>query len=75
MEMANRNSADTPVPISAPVSLKASKRDCIAAAVAAMANDAAITTVEWPSEKKKPTAAGRLPSCISLRVTLSMAAM
>ena len=33
------------------------------------------TMVEWPSEKNKPTATGRLPSCISLRVTLSMAAM
>ena len=28
-----------------------------------------------PSEKKRPTPIGRLPSCISLRVTLSMAAM
>ena len=34
-----------------------------------------ITIVEWPSEKKKPTATGRLFSCISFRVTLSMAAM
>ena len=33
------------------------------------------TTVECPSEKKKPTATGRLLSCISLRVTLSIAAM
>ena len=33
------------------------------------------TTDEWPSEKKKPTLKGRLPSAISLRVVLSMAAM
>ena len=33
------------------------------------------TTVEWPSEKKKPTLSGRLPSAISLRVVLSIAAM
>ena len=33
------------------------------------------TTVEWPSEKKNPTLSGRLPSWISLRVVLSMAAM
>ena len=33
------------------------------------------TTVEWPSEKKKPTATGRLFSDINLRVTLSIAEM
>ena len=33
------------------------------------------TTVEWPSEKKKPTLSGRWPSAISLRVVLSIAAM
>ena len=33
------------------------------------------TTVEWPSEKKKPTLSGRPPSAISLRVVLSIAAM
>ena len=33
------------------------------------------TTDEWPSEKKNPTLSGRLPSLISLRVVLSMAAM
>ena len=33
------------------------------------------TTEEWPSEKKKPTDSGRLPSPTSLRVVLSMAAM
>src|SRR5450759_110392 len=33
----------------------------------------ATTMVEWPSEKKNPTAIGRFFSCISLRVTLSIA--
>ena len=33
------------------------------------------TTVEWPSEKKSPTPTGFFFSCISLRVTLSMAEM
>ena len=31
--------------------------------------------VECPSEKKNPTLSGRLPSAISLRVVLSIAAM
>jgi hypothetical protein len=34
-----------------------------------------MTMVECPSEKKKPTEYGDLPFCISLRTTLSMAAM
>ena len=33
----------------------------------------ATTTVEWPSEKKKPTPTGRFLSCMSFRVTLSIA--
>ena len=33
------------------------------------------TTLEWPSEKKKPVPSGRFPSPTSLRVVLSMAAM
>ena len=33
------------------------------------------TTLEWPSANQKPTDTGRLPSAISLRVVLSMAAM
>ena len=33
------------------------------------------TTVECPSEKKKPTLSGRRPSAMSLRVVLSIAAM
>ena len=30
---------------------------------------------EWPSENQKPTDTGRLPSAMSLRVVLSIAAM
>ena len=45
------------------------------AAVAAIAGDASTTTVECPSEKKKPAVMGLWPWCISFRVTLSIAAM
>ena len=49
---------------------------CVAnVAATAIATDSPMTIVEWPSEKKKPTATGRFPSCISLRVTLSIAEM
>ena len=44
-------------------------------AAIAIATVRPMTIVEWPSEKNKPTATGRFPSCISLRVTLSMAEM
>ena len=73
--MANRNSAETSVPATAPKVLNASKWSCSAVAVTAMAIESPTTMVEWPSEKKSPTPTGRWPSCISLRVTLSMAAM
>ena len=33
------------------------------------------TTEEWPRENQKPTETGRLPSAMSLRVVLSIAAM
>ena len=46
-----------------------------APAVIAMANESKMTMVECPTEKKKPTSMGRLPSCINFRVTLSMAEM
>ena len=32
-------------------------------------------SLEWPRENQKPTDSGRLPSAISLRVVLSIAAM
>jgi hypothetical protein len=73
--IASRNSAETSVPITPPTLRKLSSWSRNAVAVAAIATEASITTVEWPREKKKPTPTGRLPSCISLRVTLSMAAM
>ena len=71
----NRNAAETSVPSTPPMVLKASTWVLNSVAVTAIATDAATTIVEWPNEKKKPTVTGRLPSCISLRVTLSMAAM
>jgi hypothetical protein len=73
--MMNRNSADAQVPTISPTAFKFSNRDSKAAAVKATLNEIAITTAECPSEKKKPAATGRLPSCMSLRVTLSMTAM
>ena len=74
--MANRNSAETPVPISAADVLAALKTGLQSRRRSmAISHAKATTMVEWPSEKKKPTATGRLPSCISLRVTLSMAEM
>ena len=45
------------------------------AAVAAIAMEPTMTMVECPSENIRPTDTGRFPSCISLRVTLSMAAI
>jgi len=55
----------------------AARRTRFAMAFAPIASSiaSANTTVEWPSEKKNPTASGRCPSLISLRVVLSMAAM
>ena len=73
--IANRNVADTAVPTKPPTCLAVSNRSCMAAAVAAIASDARMTMVEWPSENHSPTVCGRFPSCISLRTTLSMAAM
>ena len=73
--MANRNNAETNVPITPPTSINPGKRCCRLLAVRAITSEAANTTVEWPSEKKNPTVIGRLPSCINLRVTLSIAAM
>jgi len=73
--MANRNSAETAAPTMPPIALNWSNEPASAVAVPAIAAAARITTVEWPSAKKKPTPTGRLPSCISFRVTLSMAAM
>ena len=73
--MANRNSAETSVPMTPPTFLNGSKWLEITLVVAATPATARATTVEWPRAKNRPTQSGRLPSCISLRVTLSMAAM
>ncbi len=73
--MASRKNAEAPVPMMLPIDLKCSKRPCSANAVAAITATTRMTTSEWPSEKNRPTETGRLPSCISLRTTLSMAAM
>lgn len=70
-----RKPAETAVPMVPPTALKPSKRERSASAEIAMPSVARITMVEWPSEKNRPTEKGRLPSCISLCVTVSIAAM
>ena len=52
--IASRNSADTAVPMSPPTSCHDARFALSAVAVAAIAIDASTTTVEWPSEKKRP---------------------
>ena len=54
--------------------LKCSNLVCSEVTAKASAKEARTTTVEWPSEKKKPADIG-FPLCISLRVTLLIAAM
>ena len=73
--ISNKNSADTAVPITLPVSC--SQLICWpkAVAVAAIAAEASTTIDEWPNENQAPTAKGRRPCCIILRVTLSIAAI
>jgi hypothetical protein len=56
MPIRSRKAAETAVPMTPPISWNESSRLCIAAAVAAMTIDASTTMVEWPKEKKKPTA-------------------
>ena len=70
-----RKHTETNVPTTPPTSINPGKRCCTLLAVRAMMTEAANTTVEWPREKKRPTVIGRLPSCINLRVMLSIAAM
>ena len=50
MAMANRNSVETVVPITPPISPKLSSPES-AVAPSATTIDASTTTVEWPSEK------------------------
>ena len=73
--MANRKSADALMPIMPPTAFSESKRDVSAEAANATPIDRSTTTAECPSEKKKPTPTGRWPCCMSLRVTLSIAAI
>ena len=73
--MANRNNADTLVPTTLPISSSRPKDPASAVAVPATPAAARITIVEWPMAKNKPAPIGRLPSCISLRVVLSIAAI
>ena len=73
--IASRKKAEMPVPTIPPILSNESNRSLIATEVNAMATESPTTMVEWPSEKKRPTPTGRLPSCMSLRVTLSIAAM
>lgn len=70
-----RKNTETNVPTTPPTSINPGKRRCRLLAVRARTREAANTTVEWPSEKKSPTVMGRVPSCINLRVMLSIAAM
>ena len=58
--MTSRNSAETAVPMTPPMSCEAIEPALQAAAVTAIATEARTTMVEWPSEKKKPTAVGLL---------------
>ena len=74
--MIQRNVPQTPAPIVAAPVLEAT--GCAQSTVfAPTARPAARakTIVECPSEKKKPTPSGRLPSWSNFRVVLSIAAM
>src|ERR1700759_3953306 len=64
--MTSRKPADTPVPITPPTCLNQSNLASSAPTESATSTEAMTTTVECPSAKKKPTAIGRLPGCISL---------
>ncbi len=73
--MASRKNPETRVPMTPAMSLNRLNPCWRLMIVTAMTIVPRSRTSEWPMEKKKPTVAGRLPSCMSLRVTLSMAAM
>ena len=70
---------DTPVPMSPVTECSVEPSSSTGPASALMPSEKSSartkTTVEWPSEKKKPTLSGRWPSAMNLRVVLSMAAM
>ncbi len=73
--MTSRNAAETPVPITPPIEANQANLASSAPTESATNSEAMMTTVECPSAKKNPAEIGRIPSCISFRVTLSMAAM
>ena len=77
--MATRKTPDTLVPTRPPMlfSCPLSLTTLATRAFTASPNRSAIknTTLEWPSEKKKPTPTGLRPCWRSLRVVLSMAEM
>ena len=73
--IASRKNAEAPVPIRLPIALKFSKAALQREGRRRDRSDRKHIDSEWPSEKNKPTEIGRLPSCISLRTTLSMVAM
>ena len=74
--MASRKNAEAPVPMRLPIDLEILQSGPAARTPSpAIAATASAIDSEWPSEKNRPTETGRLPSCISLRTTLSMVAM
>mmetsp|Transcript_50798 Transcript_50798/g.148021 ORF Transcript_50798/g.148021 Transcript_50798/m.148021 type:complete len:204 (+) Transcript_50798:495-1106(+) len=62
-------------PNTPPTVVKSCRRDFMKSLATTTAAHMIVTTLECPSAKKRPTVAGRLPATVSLRVTLSMAAM
>lgn len=71
----SRKMLDTPAPMIEPASFKDGRLLVISDDENATISERRITIVECPSEKKSPTATGFLPSWMSLRVVLSIAAI
>mmetsp|Transcript_71786 Transcript_71786/g.115911 ORF Transcript_71786/g.115911 Transcript_71786/m.115911 type:complete len:213 (+) Transcript_71786:195-833(+) len=72
---ANRKLPEIDAPMTPPTSVKFCKWCFMKSLANATAMHIRTTTEEWPRAKKNPTVAGRLWLVVSLRVTLSMAAM
>src|SRR4029077_11792332 len=77
--IATRNPPETSVPTAPPMLLSSPLSETTPSTIHFTARPSATairsTTVEWPSEKKKPTPTGLRPLWRSLRVVLSMAEM
>ncbi len=74
--MANRNRADTSVPATAPKLLNASKRPCSSVVATRDGDRQRDDDRRVAKREKQPDfRPGDGPSCINLRVTLSIAAM